>query len=163
LLEDDRKEVAEQYLADKDIIYLNDTGTTIEGLKIWGSPVQPEFFNWAFNRERGEDICKHWDLIPDDTDILITHGPAFGILDRVLEGEYVGCSDLLKKIKQIKPKIHAFGHIHEAYGQCEEDGTTFINACNVNRNIGWLIRLLLLRFNHVFFKEKLVLFLEKID
>jgi len=54
-------------------------GTTIEDLKFWGSPVQPEFFNWAFNRERGEDICKHWDLIPDDTDILITHGPAFGI------------------------------------------------------------------------------------
>jgi len=136
--EDDRKEAAEQYLADKDIIYLNDTGTTIEGLKFWGSPVQPEFFNWAFNRERGEDICKHWDLIPDDTDILLTHGPAFGILDRVFEGENVGCSDLLKKIKRIKPKIHAFGHIHEAYGVCDKDGTTFINACNVNRNY-WLV------------------------
>lgn len=104
--EDDRKEAAEQYLADKDIIYLNDTGVTIEGLKFWGSPVQPEFFNWAFNRERGEDICKHWDLIPDDTDILLTHGPAFGILDNVLEGEKVGCTDLLDKIKRIKPKIH---------------------------------------------------------
>jgi len=44
----------------------------------------------------------------------------------------------LKKIKRIKPKIHAFGHIHEAYGQCEKDGTTFINACNVNRNY-WLV------------------------
>jgi len=132
--EDDRKQVAEQYLADKDIIYLNDTGTTIEGLKFWGSPVQPAFFNWAFNRERGKDICKHWDMIPDDTDILITHGPAYGILDKTFKGENVGCSDLLDKVKQIKPKIHAFGHIHEAYGQSEEDGTIFINACNVDKN-----------------------------
>ena len=77
-------------------------------------------------------------MIPDDTDILLTHGPAFGILDGVFEGEKVGCSDLLDKIKRIKPKIHAFGHIHEAYGQYEKDGTTFINACNVNRNY-WLV------------------------
>lgn len=137
-LEDDRKEAVEQCLADKDIIYLNDTGTTIEGLKLWGSPVQPEFFNWAFNRKRGEDICKHWDLIPGDTDILITHGPAFGILDRVMEGEKVGCRDLLDRVKQIKPKIHAFGHIHEDYGVLKQGGTTFVNACNVNRNY-WLV------------------------
>lgn len=136
--EDDRKEEAEQYLADKDIIYLNDSGTEIEGLKIWGSPVQPEFFNWAFNRERGEDICKHWDLIPSDTDILVTHGPAFGILDRVMEGERVGCRDLLDRVKQIKPKIHAFGHIHEDYGVLEQGDTTFVNACNVNRKY-WLV------------------------
>jgi len=136
--EDDRKEAAEQCLTNKDIIYLNDTGTTIEGLKLWGSPVQPEFFNWAFNRERGEDICKHWGLIPDDTDILITHGPAFGILDRVMEGEKVGCRDLLDRVKKIKPKIHAFGHIHEDYGVFEQGGTTFVNASNVNRNY-WLV------------------------
>lgn len=46
----------------------------IDGLKIWGSPIQHEFFNWAFNRKRGKEIKKHWDLIPSDTNILITHG-----------------------------------------------------------------------------------------
>lgn len=132
--EDDRKKDAEQYFTLNNVIYLNDSGIEIDGLKIWGSPVQPEFLNWAFNRERGDDIRKHWKLIPGNTDILLTHGPAFGILDRVLEGENVGCVDLLEKIKQIKPKIHAFGHIHESYGFSEKEGTVFVNACSVNRN-----------------------------
>jgi hypothetical protein len=59
------------------VIYLNDSGVEIDGLKFWGSPVQPYFHNWAFNRI-GDDICKHWELIPLDTDILITHGPVKG-------------------------------------------------------------------------------------
>ena len=132
--EDDRANEAEQILKEQEIIYLNDSGIEIEGFKIWGSPIQPQFFNWAFNRDRGEDISAHWDLIPVDTDILITHGPAFGILDRVMEGEKVGCRDLLDRVKLIKPKIHAFGHIHEDYGVVEKEGTIFVNACNVNRN-----------------------------
>lgn len=57
-----------------DIIYLNDSGTEIEGIKIWGTPITPWFNNWAFNRERGAEIKQHWDLIPADTEILITHG-----------------------------------------------------------------------------------------
>ncbi len=132
--EDDRADEAEQILKEQEIIYLNDSGIEIEGFKIWGSPIQPQFFNWAFNRDRGENISVHWDQIPDDTDILVTHGPAFGILDKVMEGEKVGCRDLLDRVKQIKPKIHAFGHIHEDYGIVEKEGTQFINACNVNRN-----------------------------
>lgn len=108
--------------------YLNDDGITIEGINIWGSPVQPWFHNWAFNRQRGADIKKHWDLIPDNTDILITHGPPFGILDRTQRGENVGCEDLLECVNKIKPKYHVFGHIHEAYGFAEKEHTTFINA-----------------------------------
>ncbi len=110
------------------IIYLNDSGVEIEGLNIWGSPVQPWFYDWAFNRQRGEEIKKHWDLIPSDTDILITHGPAKGILDTTVRNEEVGCVDLLEKIKEIQPRVHISGHIHEAYGQVEKDGTLFINA-----------------------------------
>lgn len=131
--EDDRREEAEQYLTDNNIIYLNDSSMEIDGLKIWGSPVQPEFCSWAFNRERGYQISQHWELIPDDTDVLLTHGPAFGTLDTIQEGEKVGCRDLLDRIKQIKPKVHAFGHIHEAYGVVEQDGMISVNACSVDR------------------------------
>lgn len=112
------------------VIYLNDSGCTIEGLRIWGSPIQPWFFDWAFNRQRGADIQKHWDLIPDDTQILLTHGPPYGILDEVArDGRPVGCRDLLKRIKALPDlKIHAFGHIHEGYGREEQDGVVFLNA-----------------------------------
>ena len=109
-------------------IYLEDSFVKIGGLKIWGSPITPWFYNWAFNRYRGANIKKHWDLIPDDIDILITHGPPLGILDQTNRGEATGCADLLEVVTRIKPKLHLFGHIHEAYGQREIDGTTFINA-----------------------------------
>ncbi|MCA6362749.1 MAG: metallophosphatase domain-containing protein [Bacteroidetes bacterium] len=111
-----------------DVIYLNDSGVRIEGIHIWGSPVSPWFFDWAFNRQRGKDIDKHWQLIPPDTDILITHGPVFSIHDRTIRGQLVGCEDLLLKVKEIKPGVHICGHIHEAYGQVQVDDTLFINA-----------------------------------
>jgi Icc-related predicted phosphoesterase len=114
------------------IIYLNDNGITINGINIWGSPISPWFFNWAFNRHRGEAIKKHWDLIPAGTDILITHGPVFGILDKTNTLKHVGCEDLLKKINEIKPKVHVCGHIHEAYGMEEKSATKFINASVLN-------------------------------
>ncbi len=85
--EDKRQHEAEKLLTDNGIIYLNDSGISIEGIKIWGSPVQPEFFDWAFNRKRGAEIQTHWKLIPDDTDILLTHGPAFGLLDLCKNGD----------------------------------------------------------------------------
>ena len=111
-----------------DIIYLNDSGICIEGINFWGSPIQPTFFNWAFNRERGDVINKHWQLIPKNTDILITHGPPFNVLDKTTDGRNVGCEDLMLKISEIKPSIHAFGHIHEAYGIYETNEIKFINA-----------------------------------
>lgn len=110
------------------LIYLNDSGVEIEGIKIWGSPIQPWFYDWAFNRRRGPDIQKHWDLIPEDSDIVITHGPVFGILDRTASGQVVGCEDLLPVIQRIAPKVHLCGHIHEAYGTRQVGDTLFINA-----------------------------------
>ena len=84
------------------ILLLNDSGCEIEGMKIWGSPVQPTFFDMAFNRNRGPDIKKHWDLIPNNTEILITHGPPYGIRDEVFGPndfkKNVGCKDLYQKI-----------------------------------------------------------------
>lgn len=80
-----------------DIHYLCDSGCIIDGLKIWGSPITPWFLDWAWNRNRGEEIRKHWDMIPSNTDILVTHGPRHGILDEVQANAYhavpenVGC------------------------------------------------------------------------
>jgi len=128
----DPKEIKE--LIPSNLIYLNDTGIEIEGIKIWGSPIQPWFYDWAFNRQRGADIKKHWDLIPEETDILITHGPALRILDMTAKQEAVGCEDLFNRIMEIKPKIHIFGHIHEAQGELKFMGTHFINASVVNLN-----------------------------
>jgi Icc-related predicted phosphoesterase len=121
-------------LIPSNVIYLNDSGIQIEGIKIWGSPIQPWFYNWAFNRYRGADIKKHWDLIPTDTDILITHGPVEGILDKTINGDVVGCKDLLEKVQEIKPKFHICGHIHEGYGIMQKDETTFINASVLDEN-----------------------------
>ncbi len=116
----------------ENVTYLNDTGVTIEGMNIWGSPIQPWFLDWAFNRHRGADIRKHWDLIPENTDLLITHGPAMGYQDKTTRGEHVGCLDLLERIQFIKPKYHVSGHIHEAYGQSTDGTTTYINASVLN-------------------------------
>lgn len=113
-------------------VYLNDSGVNIQGLYIWGSPISPTFYDWAFNRDRGEQIRKHWALIPDNTDILITHGPPKGILDKVFTGEEVGCEDLTEAVKRVRPKYHIFGHIHEAYGQAIHNGTHHINASVLN-------------------------------
>lgn len=119
------------------VIYLQDSGIELEGIKFWGSPVQPRFFNWAFNRDRGPDIKKHWDLIPPGTDVLITHGPARFRVDEAPRGysqptEHTGCIDLLYTIKAIKPKLHLCGHIHYSYGHCYGDNVHHINAsiCN---------------------------------
>ena len=83
---------------------------------------------------RGDEIRRKWDLIPEDTDVLITHGPPHGILDLVpsdMSGNYehAGCEELLLAVKRVKPKLHVFGHIHEGYGVARRARTTFVNAC----------------------------------
>jgi len=109
-------------------IYLEDQSITIAGHNFYGSPWQPEFQNWAFNLQRGKEIQEKWNLISNDIDVLITHGPVFGILDKIFNGENVGCEALLSKIKEIKPKVHICGHIHEGYGEVVHLGIKFINA-----------------------------------
>jgi Icc-related predicted phosphoesterase len=125
-------------LLPKGVIYLQDSGVEIEGIKFWGSPISPWFFDWAFNRHRGEAIAKHWALIPANTDVLITHGPVFGILDETIGGEKVGCKDLLHTTQQLSLKAHICGHIHEAYGVQEMGSTKFINASVLNQRY-WMV------------------------
>ena len=117
-----------QAMIPPEIIYLNDSGVEIAGIHIWGSPIQPWFYDWAFNRQRGPAIQKHWDLIPANSDIVITHGPVFGIHDRTVSGLPVGCEGLLPVIQRIKPKVHLCGHIHEAYGSRQVGETLYLNA-----------------------------------
>lgn len=118
------------------ITYLQDSGTTVEGIHIWGSPVQPDLVGWPFGRSRGPEIEQHWNLIPENTDLLITHTPPYGILDKSSSGRSLGCEELLKKVWLVKPKIHVFGHIHQSYGQLEREGVHFINAANLNSRRG---------------------------
>lgn len=121
---------AARKLLDKSIIYLQDTGTNIGGFNIHGSPWQPRFYDWAFNLNRGGEMAEKWEMIPAGTDILITHGPPSGILDLTVDGDHAGCEELIKKVGEIRPKVHIFGHIHEGYGTIEMSGTRFVNASN---------------------------------
>lgn len=125
------------FLQDRhNIFYLNDSGCVINGIKFWGSPITPWFFDWAFNRHVGPDIKKHWDLINTTTQILITHGPVRDMLDLTLDGLNVGCPILKEKILELPNlKYHICGHIHESYGTAtDENGITYVNASSLNRN-----------------------------
>ena len=108
---------------------------TLDGVKFYGAPHTPEFYSWAFNVERDSDKMRAvWDKIPTDTDVLITHGPPFGILDRNSDNFPCGCKALSKAVHTIQPKVHVYGHIHEGYGTTVVNGTTFVNASTCDGN-----------------------------
>ncbi len=110
-------------------IYLQDEGVCLEGIRFWGTPWQPWFYDWAFNLHRGTpELCAKWAMIPDDTDVLISHGPPLGHGDRTTLGESAGCADLLDRVQEIRPQVHCFGHIHEGYGINRSKHTLFVNA-----------------------------------
>jgi Icc-related predicted phosphoesterase len=114
--------------------YLKDEEITIDGIKIWGSPFTPQFYHWAFNKKRGSPLAQHWNNIPANTDILLTHGPVYGVLDTVINDQHAGDKDLLEKVLAVKPKVHVCGHIHESYGLLKRHGVKFINACVLNES-----------------------------
>lgn len=113
--------------------YLQDAECTIDDVVFYGSPWQPAFCNWAFNLPRGEELAEKWDKIPDYTDVLITHGPPYGVLDSNIAPDDTrvnfGCRDLKDAVvRRVKPKYHIFGHIHGSYGKKELHGVTFVNT-----------------------------------
>lgn len=116
------------------IIYLENSDVVIEGKKFYGSPIVPPFNHWAFNREDEERIS-YWEKIPSNTDVLITHGPPRTILDLSHYGNiHCGCQYLYQEVvNRIKPTLHCFGDIHEAYGLVTHNDTTFINASLLNQ------------------------------
>lgn len=121
-----------------DVIYLEDQGVTIEGVKFWGTPWVQNLPRWAFNIDNVNERANRWKMIPDDTDVLISHGPPHGILDLIAtprpgEDPHVGCAALgYEVLERIKPKFNVFGHIHEDYGTRKIGDTQFINASLLN-------------------------------
>ena len=117
------------------VIYLEDSGVEIEGLNIYGTPVQLPFNNWAFNRPESK-LIEHWKAIPDNTDVLITHSPPYGIFDwSVYDKIHTGSPSLyFEVVERIKPKLHCFGHIHGGYGIKVIENTIFINASNLDED-----------------------------
>jgi len=123
-------------------ILLIDSGVCIDGINIWGSPWTPKFGDWGFMRNRLSDIKYYWDAIPDETDILITHGPPLYILDELFmpygrKRGQVGCEMLWDRVNALPNlKYHIFGHIHDQYGMKSNGRTQFFNvAACANMNV----------------------------
>jgi hypothetical protein len=115
--------------------YLQDSGCEWQGLRIWGTPWQPWFFDWAFNLYE-PDLIPKWRMIPDDTDILVLHGPPHCFGDGVPEGggiRRVGSPSLLRRIEEVRPRLVIFGHIHEGRGEWRLGRTVLANVSIVNR------------------------------
>lgn len=111
-------------------IYLENQGAYIEGKTFWGSPFTPKFGFWSFMKNRGDDISRVWQMIPQEVDMLITHGPPQGIGDSNVNHELCGCYDLRQAVQRRKVRHHVFGHIHEGYGDYTWDDTKYHN-CSV--------------------------------
>lgn len=122
---------ARDYMQNKNIIYFEDSSETIEGIKFYGSPWSGEYNDWYFmlNKKR---IAMAFDLIEKDTDILITHTPPYGYLDKAGNNK-LGCPILAKKILTLPNlKYHFFGHIHESRGKMKRKGIEFINSSMIS-------------------------------
>lgn len=121
-------------LFEPEIHYLRDEERTLAGLRFWGAPWTPRFHDWAFNVDRGAPLRAIWERIPEDLDVLVTHGPPHGVLDRVWSGERAGCEELRRAVEAKRPRLHVFGHIHEAYGALRLGQTDFVNASICDRS-----------------------------
>jgi len=128
------------YAEEHGITFLLDAEKVVDGVKFYGSPWQPYFYNWAFNfKKDNSDAIEKWNEIPQDTDVLLTHGPPKDILDVNDRGDRCGCSYLYRRIYDLKDlKAHAFGHIHEGYGTREflfgGNKVKFINSSILDEN-----------------------------
>ena len=126
-------EVIDTYVRqNSNLIYLDESGYDIDGIKIWGSAYTPGGSKqWAFQYFSNEEAESRWSKIPEDTDVLLTHGPPFGILDKY-NGENLGCPVLFKHVmERVAPVFHCFGHVHNTHGFEKCGLTTFINSAMV--------------------------------
>ena len=112
--------------------YLQDQAYEYRGVRFYGSPWTPELVDWAYYLD-DEELRNRWELIPDEVEVLITHTPPFGILDRNSSSRNCGCPELQRRLLDLHPRIHCFGHIHASAGTTSMNGTTFVNASMVNR------------------------------
>ena len=120
--------------------YLDHEVAEVCGVRIFGSPYQPEFGGWAFNMVRNDGECRRrWaSMVPayeeKPFDILVTHGPPLGHGDACIGSGAQGCWDLLDFVEAHPPKLHVFGHIHESFGVTTNGKTAFVNASTMNFN-----------------------------
>lgn len=162
LFQSDKQKAKMALDATGELIYLQDETAIVEGIKIYGSPWTPRFYDWAFqlaDRRPEEarpfllkagdpkypDPDEHWAKIPLETQLLITHGPPYGTLDRVIRrrprvnplrgdsettySEKTGCVALARRIKELPHlKLHVFGHIHPGHGVERDSQVTYVNA-----------------------------------
>lgn len=136
------------FTAEKDgVIYLEDDEVTIDGIRFFGTPWTPTFGSgWVFNADSEKQSAVSA-AIPSGIDVLISHGPPYGILDRTLEGDLTGSRALAYDVRsRVVPRVHCFGHIHEAYGHIEQNGIHYYNASLVDRmcrpaNKPWVVEL----------------------
>ena len=116
-----------RFMLDNALVLINEV-TEIEGLRIWGSPVTP-LYGGAFGLSAIEDRLRVYAQIPSDIDVLVTHGPPYGILDLSSDsGLHSGCHELFDAVMRVRPRLHVFGHVHSAHGIFQTDQTTFVNA-----------------------------------
>jgi Icc-related predicted phosphoesterase len=116
-------------------VYLEQSAVTLDGIRFWGCPVTPVLPHMAFAVQRGA-AGKYWDKIPDQTEVLITHGPPFGILDKEnILAEHMGCMQLTKAVQRVRLRLHIFGHIHGGRGREQgPNGTQFVNCAVLQSN-----------------------------
>jgi Icc-related predicted phosphoesterase len=138
IIERDRS-VAKLYVPT--MTYLEDQELVVDGIKFYCSPYVPIFGSWSFMLS-GQKLKSKWDLVPADTDVLITHGPPYGILDRVsFSGECAGDVGLLAAVNKLDHlRLHCYGHIHQSKGQVRQlttGPTTFANVslCDDDYNL----------------------------
>lgn len=124
-----------QSLIPSNCIYLEDSGVELCGLQFWGTPVTPRFCNWSFNRSTTE-LHKHFNYIPDSTNIVLTHGGPLGLGLQTLEsGLDVGIEELSEKLWDLPElKVNAFGHIHASFGHEIIGDTHYINSAICGEN-----------------------------
>lgn len=145
---DNGDEWCRKFCKDNNIHYLINEGVTIDGVKFWGSPITPyinDQFAWGKHREVAEAelfkhmhpndghewIGKYWEMI-GDCDVLITHGPPYKILDKGYHsGLNYGCEWLKKRVRELEPKLHIFGHVHAGRGKLKKFGTTYLNVAQI--------------------------------
>ena len=120
-------------ILNKNEFLLIDDAINLFNLKMYSCSYTPIFYDWAFMKKESE-LKEIFKRIPDDTDVLITHGPAYGILDKNYRGNCCGSHALLERIQEVKPKLHIFGHIHQSYGKRKYRGTKYINCSLLDDN-----------------------------
>lgn len=122
---------AKALFAEANVELLIDEARVIDGVKFYGTPYcngdRAVMWKWAFYVEHDQARADMWQNIPDDTDVLLTHAPPRGILDKYMN-QHLGCPELAKRVSVVKPILHVFGHIHSAHGRHWNAHTEFINA-----------------------------------